>query len=200
METHPGVNRLQLVRWQFGTAWASLELQLEELTDDECLWEPARPCWNVRRRPDGGWSADWQVPIPEPQPITSIGWRTWQIGSWWSHTYTETFQHDRSPATWPVAERAARPWAGPEQPQGPDVAWPGDAELTAQWLHRLHTRWSEAIYRLAETDLDGFDRSVWLQRGTMPLDRLLAWVNSELTKNAAEIGLLRRLYASAGYR
>lgn len=198
MKSRQGVNRLQLVRWEFDIAWAALDVHLDQLTDAECLWEPTTPCWNVRRGPKGGWQADWQVPMPEPLPVTTIGWRTWHLGSWWSHVLTATFAEPEPPGSGRAHVPQART-AGHDQPGAPPTtAWPGDAELTAQWLRRLHVRWLRALGGLDEHELDTFDRSIWMQRGTKPLAHLLVWVNSEITRSAAEIGLLRTLHATAG--
>ena len=174
-------------------------MHLDQLTDDECLWEPTKPCWTVRARPGGGWLADWQAPMPDPPPVPTIGWRTWQVGRWWSQTLNATFDGDArrtDVVACPddtVGVRSSEDGGAPAT-----IDWPADAELTVWWLRQLHERWGAELRGLGEQDLDGFDRSDWLQRGTKPLAHLLVWVNSELTRSAAEIGLLRCLYANAG--
>jgi hypothetical protein len=49
------------------------------MTDAEYLWEPSAGCWTVHQGVDGGWTADWQDPDPEPAPLTTIAWRCWHI-------------------------------------------------------------------------------------------------------------------------
>ena len=48
---------------------------LEGLTDEEYLWEPCDGCWSIRPAPDGGTTADYVVPEPDPPPFTTIAWR-----------------------------------------------------------------------------------------------------------------------------
>ena len=51
------------------------------LTDDEYLWEPAQPAWNVRPRTGEGqpgtgpFTVDFAFPEPDPPPVTTISWR-----------------------------------------------------------------------------------------------------------------------------
>ena len=62
--------------------WSNqLRPRLDGLTDDEYLWEPAQPAWNVRPRdPAGGaaqpgsgpFTVDFAFPEPDPPPVTTI--------------------------------------------------------------------------------------------------------------------------------
>jgi hypothetical protein len=70
------------------------------------------------------------------------------------------------------------------------VFWPGSADATSDWIVGLHDRWIEV---LAAVDLDS--PAGWPLRDG-PFADVVAWVNVELTKNAAEIGFARFLYAA----
>ena len=68
-----------------------------QLGDDEFFWEPAAGAWGVRRREDcptptpfgdGDWVADYDIELAvasdsrgEIEPMTTIGWLLWHIGS-----------------------------------------------------------------------------------------------------------------------
>jgi DinB superfamily len=168
-------NRISLLRWQLDIAWSLLELHLSDLTDEECFWEPAELCWTVRRDPDGHWVADWEQPEPQPFPIPSIAWLTWHIGFWWLTTYDHAF--------------------GTGSMRREDVRWPGDAESAVDWLRGCKTLWANALESLEESELDSIERSGPFMRGTRPFGYVVAWVNAELMKNAAEIGMVRNLCA-----
>jgi hypothetical protein len=52
--------------------------RLEDLDDDEYLWEPAPGCWSIRVSTDGVARADRQ-PAPATPPFTTIAWRLWHL-------------------------------------------------------------------------------------------------------------------------
>ncbi|MET9063453.1 DinB family protein [Streptosporangium sandarakinum] len=177
------MSELERLRWQLNVSWSLLSLHLERVTDEEALWEPTSNCWTVRRRPDGTWAADWVVPEPEPIPVTSIGWVMWHIGFWWSHTHERCFGK-------PGAVAAELDWSE----AAAAIPWPGDAASAVGWLTECRDRWAGALDSLNETELNSTERSRWFPDGTLSLGHVLAWVNIELMKNAAEIGSLRHLY------
>ena len=67
------------------------------LTDEELLWEPMPGCWSVRPVEEsktatpfvvGGWEADFDTPLVMAaidgkaiEPLTSIAWLFWHVGS-----------------------------------------------------------------------------------------------------------------------
>ena len=55
--------------------------RVDGLSDDEYFWKPAHGCWSVRPLPGGGFGIDWEMPAPEPPPVTSIAWRLAHLGS-----------------------------------------------------------------------------------------------------------------------
>lgn len=167
---------LPLLRSQFDLTWALLEYHLDRLDPADLLWEPAELCWTVRPDAAGGWVPDWAEAEPDPIPVPTIAWLTWHLGWWW----TVTLDHL---AGRPVRDRTA-------------VAWPGDAPRTVAWLRDLGSAWRTTVDGLAESDLDRPAPFPWTDDPARTLADTLAWVNVELTKNAAEIGQLRLLRAA----
>lgn len=167
---------LPTMKWQFQLAWRlAAEVHLPALTDEACLWEPAPDSWTVRPAPDGQWRPDWAVPEPDPAPPVTIGWLTWHLIWWWSGLLAA--MRDETPA-------------GHDE-----VAWPGSAPAAVRQLETLATAWGEVIAGLAEGDLERPFAYPWRER--RPLRIALAWANSELMKNVAEIGCLRHLYTAS---
>ena len=159
---------------QLDIAWKLMSYHLDGLTTQECLWRPADRGLHVHRLDDGTWRADW--PDRETYDIgpPSIAWITWHVGFWWSTALDRAF--------------------GGGALQRDDVRWPGDAEGVRDDLKQLHTRWVNAIEPLSEADLQSAERTRWPYTDR-PFGDVVAWVNIELTKNAAEIGYARFLYA-----
>lgn len=152
---------------QFAIAWALLDHHLQQLHDDDLLWEPAPLHWTLHRV-DGRWVPDWADVEPTPVPAPTIAWLTWHVGWWWT-TALAHLEDD-------------------EVPRREDIGWPGDRASTVAWLAALHEAWQAA---LAATDrLDEESAFPWPAGSGLTVADLCAWVNVELTKNAAEIGQL----------
>ena len=75
------------------------------------------------------------------------------------------------------------------------VSWPGTADEVRDWLGRLRGRWQGVLEQVSDDDLQSAQRTRWPFRDR-PFGDVIAWVNVELTKNAAEIGYARFLYAA----
>ncbi len=176
------MSELDRLRWQLNVSWSLLSLHLEQVTDEEALWEPVSNCWNVRRKTDGTWAADWAVPEPEPIPVPTIGWVMWHIGLWWSTAYKQCFEHsDAATAEFDWSEAASM------------TPWPGDVKSATIWLNECRDQWADALKSLSRAELDSTTRSGWFADGSLTLGHVLAWANVELMKNASEIGSLRLL-------
>ncbi|MET8569468.1 DinB family protein [Streptomyces sp. NPDC004783] len=170
-------HRVDLLRWQFDLTWSLFEHHLERLGPDDFLWEPAALCWTVRRSEDGAWVPDWAETEPDPVPVPTIGWLSWHIGWWWSVAADHV--HGRAPR-----ERG-------------DITWPGAGRPAVEWLRRLRADWLEALDRLTDDELEPSAPFPWQDDPRHTVAHMLAWVNAELMKNAAEIGQLR-LQRAAG--
>jgi hypothetical protein len=165
--------RLCLLR-QFDTAWKLASFHLATLTTEECLWRPATQGLHVRQTADGSWRAEWPEHEGYDLGPPSIAWLTWHIGFWWSMVLDHSF--------------------GPATLTRQNVLWPGSAESVCVWIAGLQNQWRAAIEPLNENDLRSPQRTRWPFRGR-PFGDVVAWANTELTKNAAEIGYARFLYA-----
>ncbi|MEV5548564.1 DinB family protein [Streptomyces sp. NPDC052309] len=170
--------RTDLLIRQLDTTWALFEYHADGLDDAVCLWAPDPYHWTVRPDAQGRWVADFQVPEPDPVPALTIGWITWHIGYWWTTTLGHCFGSE-------------------EPPEREEIFWPGTAEGAVEWLRGLHQQWRRRLHDLDDTDLDSTDRTATLPWGQgMSLADVAGWVNVELTKNVAEIGLLRILHGA----
>ena len=159
---------------QLDTAWKLLEFHLGGLTTDECMWRPAARGLHVHPTSDGRWHADW--PERETYDIgpPSIAWITWHVGYWWSMVLDHSFGDG-------VLSRD-------------QVEWPGSADAVRAWLTSLRDQWRTRLEVLTDDDLQSRERTAW-PYVDRPFCDVVAWVNVELTKNAAEIGYARFMYA-----
>lgn len=165
---------IEVFRWQFQMAWRLAEVHLPTLTGEMCLWEPAARCWSVRRTFDGTWRPDWAETEPDPLPAMSIGWITWHLSWWWS-SLLAAVQGDN-----PLPQDR--------------VAWPGTAAETVQRLRQLSVQWTEQLAGFRDADLERPLAYPWPE--PRPLKFAVAWANSELMKNVAELGYVRLLYGA----
>lgn len=161
---------------QFNTAWQLTGLHLAGLDTYECLWRPAAQGLHVQRGADGTWRADWPDHERYDLGPPSIAWITWHIGFWWSTVIDQSF------AAGKLTREA--------------VTWPGTADGVREWLGRLHDDWLAALDKLTDEDFASTQRTRWPFR-ERPFGDVVAWVNIELMKNAAEIGYARFLYAAS---
>jgi hypothetical protein len=80
-----------------------------------------------------------------------------------------------------------------------EIEWPGAGKATVEWLRGLRRDWLAVPDRLTDADLDVTAPFPWQNNPERTVAHMVGWVNSELMKNAAEIGQLRLLCtASAG--
>jgi hypothetical protein len=178
MTEHVDDVRRVLLR-QHETAWALASYHLDGLTTEECLWRPAPVGLHVHRGEDGRWHPDW--PTHEGYDIgpASIAWLTWHMDFWWSMALDHAFG----------AATLARE----------DVAWVGTADAVRERLGAHERAWRSAVEGLAAEELRSTARTRWPFRDR-PFADVVAWVNVELVKNAAEIGYARFLHGAARAR
>jgi hypothetical protein len=169
--------RIALLRWQFDLTWSLFEYHLERLEPEDFLWEPAPLCWTLRRSPQGAWVPDWADTEPDPVPVPTVAWVSWHIGWWWS----VTLDHAR----------------GERPRERTEIVWPGAGEPTLTWLRSLRTEWLAHLGTLTDADLDAPAPFPWPDDPSHTKAHMLAWVNAELMKNAAEIGQLRMVRAAS---
>ncbi|MFC8732658.1 DinB family protein [Luteimicrobium sp. NPDC057192] len=165
---------LSVVRWQFSMTWALADFHLSRLTDAVCLWLPAESSWTVHLKDDGRWLADWAEPEPESPAAPSIAWLTWHVMWWWSGALQAAKGQPRLAPT--------------------DVTWAGSADAAVRNLRNLAAQWDELLDRLSTAELEQPVAFPWPE--PRPLIYTMAWVNSELMKNVAEIGELVNVYGT----
>ncbi len=165
-------NELKTLKWQFALTWQLANYHLPELTDHMCLWEPVVECWSVRKKADGKWFPDWSDKEPDPPPVVTIGWLTWHLNWWWSSLLARVNEEEPVPRN--------------------EAAWPGSAESVVAGFNELSEKWTGFLDRLSLDDLEKPFDYPWPE--PRPLKIALAWANSELMKNIAEIGIIHHLY------
>jgi hypothetical protein len=159
---------------QLDTAWKLMGFHLDGLTEEECSWRPAERGLHVKRSSGGTWRAEWPKRESYDTGPPSIAWLTWHVCFWWSMALDHSF--------------------GGGSLSRADVMWPGSAAAVRDRIGELHGRWRREVEQLGDEDLDSTERTRWPFRDR-PFADVVAWVNLELTKNAAEIGYARFLYA-----
>lgn len=167
-----GTDRLSLLRDQLDLTWRLAEVVLADLTDEVCLRRPSPRSWTVHRDGAGRWVPDWADPPPDDLAQPSLAWTMWQAQWWWTVLLDQ------------AEGRAVTPRE--------EIVWPGAVAGVAE-LRRLHDRWDAFLAGRTDDELDAGDVVTFPFEDGRPLVRIAAWANVELTKNIAEIGLLRRL-------
>ena len=162
---------------QFETVWRLTDLHLNDLSTEECLWRPAQVGLHVYQGTDDSWYADWTEHETYELGPSSIAWLTWHLGFWWSMVINHSF--------------------GNATLQREDIFWPGDADSVRHWILQLHSQWVQILQEIHDDELQSFARTRWPYT-ERPFGDVIAWVNIELMKNAAEIGYVRFLYAVRG--
>ncbi|GAA4911722.1 DinB family protein [Stackebrandtia albiflava] len=160
----------RLLRDQLAIPWRlATEHVLPGLTED-MLHRPPSPRAVGVRPVEGRWRAELPDETAVPPPEPTAAWLLWHV-EWW----------------WGAALASVR--GGPASP--PDAQeWSGDLATSVGELHRMHDEW-DAVLRDADLarPCTGGILPDW------PLSRVAAWLNVELTKNVAELGVLGRRFA-----
>lgn len=161
-------DRRSLLQRQLGIMWRfAQEFVIDHVDEELALWEPSGHVCTVHPTA-AGWVADW--PDEETRPIANptIGWLLWHIEWWWGDTIARVRGRE------PLAATGHR-WSG------------GTGGIVA-----AKREWDDV---LAGADLDAPVQ--WLAPEPQPLWFVASWVNVELTKNLAEINLIKTLQANA---
>jgi hypothetical protein len=169
----------QLLAKQFEISSALTNYHLETLSTEECLWRPAATGLHVKMEANGLWHADWPEHEGYDLGPSSLGWLTWHLCFWWSMV----LDHSYGDATLSREK----------------VFWPGDADSVRACIAQLESRWRDALANLTDAQLRSTEQSRW-PITNQPFADIVAWLNIELAKNAAEIGYVRFLYAARNKR
>lgn len=162
---------------QFEISWQLLSYHLTDLGTEECLWRPNARGLHVYQNTQGRWIADWPEQEGYSLGPSSIAWTSWHILFWWSMTLNHSFSDGQ------LSKEA--------------IFWPGSGKATCEEIHRLRQEWIQLIEGLSDADLESPTHTRWPFQDR-PFADVVAWLNIELAKNAAEIGYARFLYACRG--
>lgn len=157
---------------------------LDGLTDEEYLWEPVEGCWSLRPRGEartsmaaggGAFVADFEMPQPEPAPVTTIAWRM-------GHVIVGIF-----------GMRNASHFGGPPTDYVTKV-WPPTAKEALAELDTEYERWVAGVRGIDEAGLArpiGEAEGEWAEHSWA---ELVLHINREVLHHGAEMLLLRDLY------
>ncbi len=166
-----------LLKHQLRHSWLNARRMVDDLTEDEYFWEPATPCWSVRRCDASirGWGAgdfvceDTWPPPPEPLPTTTIAWRVVHLAAWTDIYRGFAFEDTR--------------------PDLNDADVPGSASEGLGWLIRAQDGFLRAVDGLGEDAV--FDPRPPHWGESVPLAGLITTMMTEHVHHLAEIGALR---------
>ncbi len=84
-------------------AFDSVRGLVDDVSEEDCFWEPTDPCWSVRRRDrasegwgTGAWVCEDTWPPPDPIPVTTIAWRMAHLAAWTDVYRNWTFEDPES--------------------------------------------------------------------------------------------------------
>lgn len=154
--------------------WDRVRSRLDDLGDDEYLWEPVAGCWSVR--PGTPPTVDRVVPDPTPAPVTTIAWRTWHIAveclDDYAHRAFDTKGLDLGDGEWYLTAGEAR--------EALDRAWSSFRDGCA-------SLGDEGLWRSLGPAFGPFADSTYAA--------MLLHCQDELSHHGAEVALLRDLWA-----
>lgn len=151
--------------------------RMRGMSDAEYLWEPAPGCWSIREASPGVWALDGGDAPTDAPPLTTIAWRTCHVGG-------------------PVLGGFANWLCDGGSPIDSDPAVPVHATQALAYLDRNCRRWRDGMTTLPEERLwspIGPQFGPFSEAGAVDL---MLHVLDEFIHHAAEIALLRDLYAN----
>ena len=176
---------------QFDWYWQTqFRPRLDGLTDDEYFWEPVPGCWSIRPRGEssapvtvgvGEFLMDYEMPEPDPPPLTTIAWRM-------AHIAVGVF-----------GMRASNHF-GDGALEYRTADYPGTAADGIAYLEDSYATWLAGVSKL---DDDGLAKPVGPAEGPFadrPYAELVLHLNREAIHHGAEIALLRDLYRARSDR
>ena len=174
---------IEQLKWHWET---QLRPRLAGLTDEEYFWEPVKGCWTIHHRDEkrtpmqvgkGEMVFDFEIPAPDPPPVTTIAWRLVHIGSG-------------------VLKVRAANHFGPALPEPwwDQFDWPATATDALEFVDDGYRQWMAGLEGL---DDDALTRPCGPTEGAFheePFAALILHINREVIHHGAEVALLRDLY------
>lgn len=162
----------KLLTAQFNLTWSLAEIILSDLTTEQAFWAPSNNVWSVTQDAAGKWRGEVVIPEPTPLPNVTISWLLWHIEWWWGSINATLDQKENMSLT--------------------EYQWSGSLADSVALLRRFAESWKA---RLNSMTLEESEREVVFLGGRVKtVAEHAAWVNCELMKNIAEIGVLKTLY------
>lgn len=165
----------RLLLRQHEIAWKLASYHLDGLDLAECLWRPSTQGLHVSTSDDGGWRGEWPEHEGYDLGPPSMAWLLWHMVYWWSMVVDHSFGQA-------TLDRDA-------------VDCPSDPDRVGARLRTLHDEWTGHVSGLSGDELRSSRRTRW-PFTNRPFADVVGWANVELTKNAAELGYARFLYAT----
>lgn len=173
----------QLLGEQFGESSTHLERVLADIGNDEFFWEPCDGCWTDHHRCEppraawadgsGEWVIDYELPEPDPAPVTTIAWRTIHVAAvnwmYWEHAFGAAMR------TFPALEIPG-----------------GSARAVVAWLAESQQPLLQELRHLDDQALEVKRSTNWGEK--WPTRELFKILIRERVHHGAEISLLRDLY------
>jgi uncharacterized damage-inducible protein DinB len=174
------VRASDVLRESFEASCQRVTRTLTGITEEEFFWEPVAGCWTVHRRSEqraksadgsGEWVIDYELPEPQPAPVTTIAWRTVHIAAVNYLYYDYAF----GPATASF-----------------DLEMPGSAAAAVEWLRASQEQLRAVMRDSVDADLEAPRLTNW--GDLWPGERIWRTLIDEQVHHGAEISLLRDLY------
>jgi hypothetical protein len=83
-------NIYSTIKFQFDISWSLLEIHLNGLDDEICLWRPCSKGLYVAKK-SAQWYPDWPDSVGYGIGPPNIAWLTWHIIFWWSMVLDHSF-------------------------------------------------------------------------------------------------------------
>jgi hypothetical protein len=166
------VTRAEMLGFMMNEAYSRLRARLEALTDEEFFWQPRPNSWTIYEDRPGHWTYHYEIPDPDPAPLTTIGWQIVHVAT------CKLMYHE---------------WAyGHAKMTFPDIEIPGTAAGAIDLLDRGHELLVGDLESEADSQLDRERLTNW---GEMwPAWRIFAAMTDHDALHAGTIGHLRDLY------
>ena len=166
------MSRLALLGATMDEAYSRLRGRLDGLTDDEFFWQPVPGAWTIYEDRSGRWTYHYEIPDPDPAPVTTIGWQVVHIAT------CKVMYHE---------------WAyGPGRLTFPDIDIPSDARGAIELLETGHRLLRSDLNSESEETLDQPRKTNWGE--LWPAWRIFTEMTDHDALHCGTIGSLRDLY------
>jgi DinB family protein len=166
------VDTTQLLITTMEQSYNRLRDRLSDLTDAEFFWQPRPKSWTIYEDRPGHWTYHYEIPDPNPAPLTTVGWQLVHIA------LTKVMYHE---------------WAfGAARLTFPELVVPHTASSAKQVLEEAHQVLRSDLSSRNDSQLDEPRKTNW---GEMwPAWRIFTTMADHDAFHGGTIGYLRDLY------